>query len=395
LPATQANRPSGQRIPALDGVRGLAIAGVLLCHLWPITGQTGSVAAFLSSWADAGAFGVDLFFVLSGFLITRTLLNSRNSPHYFGSFYGRRVFRLFPLYYSYLLIISLLLPGIHRMVGTSMADYSGNWWWYITYFCNWKRGHGSADPNLGHFWSLAVEEQFYLIWPAVVLLASNGKRLAYVCIALIAFSFGLRCVWSLQGVDWNTLYRLTVTRFDPLAMGAIGALALQSPRWRALADRLSSHILIFGLGGFLIVAIAAGGPQWERPAIRTFGALLADAGFAGLVLFGAGNRTTGTAQRILSHRILVDLGKYSYCIYIIHIVIGAHIAWIVAYSVRRHPEMTLLWEICGFVSAVLSSFFLARLSWNYFESPVIAKGNAWLGTKLRVVSMRAVAVPEG
>ncbi len=171
-----------------------------------------------SSWPDLGVFGVDLFFVLSGFLITGILLDAEGSPAYFRTFYSRRIFRLLPLYYIYLIFLAFFLPAIHHLTRSSMTDYAGSWWWYIAYFCNWKPDHAASDPYLGHFWSLAVEEQFYMIWPLIVAFTPR-RYLARICVALIAFSLGLRCIWSLQRVDWNTIYRLTITRFDPLNAG--------------------------------------------------------------------------------------------------------------------------------------------------------------------------------
>lgn len=261
----RATGSTGQRLPALDGVRGIAIAAVLFTHYWP---RTGPVTDPNPSWADLGAFGVDLFFVLSGFLITGILLDSRRTPAYFSTFYTRRIFRLLPLYYLYLLFLALL-PAIHKIARISMPDYKGNWWWYITYFCNWKPDHAAPDPYLGHFWSLAVEEQFYLIWPAIVLITSR-RRLTQICVLLIAFSLSLRCLWSLEGVWWDTIYRLTVSRFDPLAMGALLAIGLRSDLWRTRAIRLAPLVTAGGIGAFLVVAIGAGGPQWNHPAVSTF-----------------------------------------------------------------------------------------------------------------------------
>ena len=357
------------RVVALDGIRGLAIASVLVSHLWPELVFAGSLGRFLSSWKDLGAFGVDLFFVLSGFLITGILLDSRSSPNYFSNFYTRRVFRIFPLYYSYLLILAVLLPGIHSLLRTSMADYQGNWWWYIAYVCNFKSNHAADDSYLGHFWSLAIEEQFYIVWPTVVLLATR-RRLVYISVGLILLSFALRCLWSVQGVHWNTIYRLTATRFDPLAMGALIAISLRSRHWCEAAKTVGPYLAVVGLGSFAVVAIMSGGPQWDRPAVQTVGSLLAGVGFAGLVLFAA-TQTNGWFHRFLCNRVLVACGKYSYCIYIVHVVIGAHITWVISYLVRLHPQLTVPLGLAGFVVATLLSFFVGYFSWKYFESPIL------------------------
>ena len=234
-PAPQAGRA---HIQALDGVRGLAILSVFLYHAWPDLSHEWRGGATLNMLASAGPFGVDLFFVLSGFLITGILLDAREGRRYFRNFYARRALRLFPVYYLYLLVVAFALPIFHRAIHTSMPDYSGPWWWYVLYFCNWKPNWGWGDPWLGHIWSLAVEEQFYLVWPTVVLLAGR-KRLWPICLAIIAGATTLRFEWAFDGVPWNQIYRLTITRADTMAWGALGALALRSPAWRTRAARLA------------------------------------------------------------------------------------------------------------------------------------------------------------
>jgi peptidoglycan/LPS O-acetylase OafA/YrhL len=159
---------SEKHLPALDGIRGLAVLGVLIVHADVLLNTTRQVEHVLVVLSEFGAYGVDLFFVLSGFLITGILLETKESPKYFSSFYARRFLRLFPVYYGYLLVVALIFPALHHAIRTSMTDYGGGWGWYLAYCSNWKPGHGASDPCLGHFWSLAVEEQFYLLWPAMI-----------------------------------------------------------------------------------------------------------------------------------------------------------------------------------------------------------------------------------
>ena len=239
LPATQSGRA---HIQALDGVRGFAIFAVFLYHAWPDFSPEWRGGATLNLLASAGPFGVDLFFVLSGFLITGILLDARERPHYFRNFYARRTLRLFPVYYLYLLIIATVLPLFHRAIHTSMPDYHRLVVVVPLYFGNWKANWGWGDPWLGHIWSLAVEEQFYLVWPTVVLLAGR-RRLWPICLAIIAGATVLRCVWAADGVAWNQIYRLTITRADTMAYGALGALALRSDGWRARAGRAAPWLI--------------------------------------------------------------------------------------------------------------------------------------------------------
>ncbi len=363
--------PSAQRLPALDGVRGLAIAGVLLTHARPSYLSPG-----IRDWFDSGAFGVDLFFVLSGFLITGILLDSRESLHYYGRFYGRRFLRLFPVYYSYLLVLAVVLPAAHRLLAASIPDYQGNWWWYILYFCNWKSDHAVGDPFLGHFWSLAIEEQFYIVWPSVVLLLPR-RRLVWICATLAAVSFGLRCVWSMQSVDWNTVYRVTVCRLEPMLLGSLAAIAVRSQVWRPRVAASAPWLAAAGIAGWIGIGIACGAPLWIYRPVQTVGALAAAFGFAGLTLFAA-TRSSGWGFKFLSARLFTELGKYSYCMYVIHLVIIQHMQWLTAYFANRSPSNAIAFATIGSVASILLTFWIARLSWNWFESPLMTKGRLWL-----------------
>ena len=166
-------------ILALDGLRGIAILLVVFSHFvsnlripadgwaWPLV-----------SIAHAGWAGVDLFFVLSGFLITGILVDARGSSTYFKSFYARRALRILPAYYGFLLAIFVVLPLLHLGAGDNymLARQHQGWYWLhltnVMMAIGELPGHGPYPSTL--FWSLAVEEQFYLIWPAIVALCSTS-----------------------------------------------------------------------------------------------------------------------------------------------------------------------------------------------------------------------------
>jgi peptidoglycan/LPS O-acetylase OafA/YrhL len=212
--------------PALDGMRAIAIVGVLALHYLdraPMS-RTGP-ARYLGELISYGEYGVDLFFVLSGFLITGILLGSRESPSYFRTFYIRRALRIFPLYYSVLLVLTVLVPALVPSTPDSAHSPYMSTWWFSTYFANWpisRAGWGVSPRTMPHFWTLAMEEQFYLVWPAVIL-AVPRRRLVALCVAMLAAAMILRALllyrWSLLAViPVNTLVRL-----DGLVMGAIVA----------------------------------------------------------------------------------------------------------------------------------------------------------------------------
>lgn len=360
-----------QRIPALDGARGLAVAGVVFAHSLPFSGRGAVAPIVMGQFAALGAFGVDLFFVLSGFLITTILVETAGRPNYFRNFYVRRILRLFPLYYLYLLLLMTAVPFVHHLIHTSMPDYHGNWLWYLTYFANWKSNHAAADPFLGHFWTLAVEEQFYLVWPlAVFLLKPRGRALAYLCGLLILSATVLRYYLAANHEDWLAIYRLTVTRWDTLAMGAAAALLVRTKQSASELSGLARILMICGSVGFATVAWAAGGVSWELPLIQSLGSTAATLFFAGLVLYAAPSRERPSP--VLSWGPLKALGTYSYCIYVIHLIVFLHMEWLTDWVMRGHSPVGMQVIRVGMILISYAMvFFLAKASWIYFESPIL------------------------
>ena len=183
-----------RHIPVLDGIRGLAIIMVLIAHFttilenylkefFPVAGPVFTKVAL------SGLMGVDLFFVLSGFLITGILLDTKDTNEFFKNFYARRFLRIFPLYYGVLFILFCILPKIITF-DTAANEMAGHQWWLWAYLTNFP-GHPAWDNSalfkLGHFWSLAVEDHFYFVWPFVVYFVSN-RLLKKICIFWVPFS---------------------------------------------------------------------------------------------------------------------------------------------------------------------------------------------------------------
>jgi peptidoglycan/LPS O-acetylase OafA/YrhL len=172
-----------EHIPALDGLRGIAIL-LVVPHNADVFSHSAAWLWPFALVAHAGWLGVQLFFVLSGFLITRNLIDSRDAPNYLRAFFGRRVLRIFPLYFATLFLCLVLLPHIVDFAPGTLASHRhqlGLW----TFTINWVQPFGADVSGFSHFWSLAVEEQFYLVWPFVVL-AAAGTRLFRICIVLAA-----------------------------------------------------------------------------------------------------------------------------------------------------------------------------------------------------------------
>lgn len=312
------------RVVALDGIRGIAILMVLIVHLFPLHAES----AFTLVIARAsGLFwlGVDLFFVLSGYLITGILLRSRGEPGYYRNFLLRRTLRIFPAYFLVLAFIMLVLPLVHA----PLADGSlqALWPWFVSYLQNWPialRGDSFPWPGVNHFWSLAIEEQFYVIWPLVVALVA-GARLRTLCIAIIVGTVLLRAGLYFAGTDWTFLYTSTVTRLDGLAIGAL--IATLSP---AQARAWLPHARWIGglaLGVLLALSAMGGGLYSERVVVIALTS--ATACFGALLLITHAGALPTWAQRLLAAPSLRWLGLYSYGIYLLHYVLY----WPIHYAV--------------------------------------------------------------
>lgn len=311
-PAPSAVRP---QLRGLDGLRGLAIGGVLACHFlnaWP--GGTAWDRAFVDT-LGLGWSGVDLFFVLSGFLITGILVDSLGAENWWSAFLARRALRIFPLHYLALAAFALLGPAAGLVDPWTIRRWG---WWYAAYLGNWAFPARQVIPSLSHFWSLGVEEQFYLAWPAVVRLA-RGWRLAVVSALLFAAGPAVRW-WIVHRTGWpaGSAYRVTPGRMDELALGALLAVLHRAPAARAAIARAWPWAAAAGLAAFAALGLPRGFDMHDA-ALETWSHTFLGLGYAGLVAGAVA--TEGTARpfaRALASRPLRALGRYSYGIYVVH-----------------------------------------------------------------------------
>jgi peptidoglycan/LPS O-acetylase OafA/YrhL len=241
------------RVPQLDGVRGLAILLVMLHH-FAVFEPACAVDQVVKSATMSMWIGVDLFFLLSGYLITGILLDTRHRHNYFTSFYARRVLRIFPLFYAVTFFSLVLLPMIPNPKSADFGALSGREWWYWTYLQNYaiaaagKFQHGIMDVT----WSLAIEEQFYVVWPLIVLLLPS-KRLVQLCVAMIAGALALRVALAALHVGAIVGYVITPTRVDSLAYGALIALLVRGSFNTEKLRRAAKIVGIIGLAGVALL----------------------------------------------------------------------------------------------------------------------------------------------
>lgn len=234
------------RVPALDGVRGVAIIWVVFHNAtdMPHPATRGALHV-LSGLSHSGWIGVQIFFALSGFLITGGLLDSRGASNYFKGFYARRALRILPLYYTVLLVLLVFAWAL-----TPAATFSPAHQWPLWLFVsNWSQ---SVPYGFAHFWSLAVEEQFYLVWPLVVCWLAP-RSLLRMCVWIAVGALVLRIVLRLYGADEWTLYAITPARMDALALGGAGACLVRIP---SLVEWIRPRK---GMAATLAVALFVGG----------------------------------------------------------------------------------------------------------------------------------------
>jgi peptidoglycan/LPS O-acetylase OafA/YrhL len=279
--------------------------------------------------------------VLSGFLITSILLSTRGASNYFSAFYARRALRIFPLaFFAIAMLYWVALPVLHRHGQLPKLPESEQVWYWL-FLGNWRQGLGFNDgAELGHFWTLAIEEQFYLVF-AVAARYLDGRRLAFLCIALALSSILLRVLVVVTGHGHNLeIWRLTILQLDPIALGALLAC---SGRFLAWSSRWRWPLMIIGITGLFVplppgTTILAGGIA-----------------ATGLVAMAATRSVP-----FLRNRTLVNCGKYSYAMYVLHPF------WLVGHIAKHHPHsMGLI--LCSLIAGPVISYWIAVLSWNVLE----------------------------
>jgi peptidoglycan/LPS O-acetylase OafA/YrhL len=372
--------PSGH-LPALDGIRGLAIIWVVLHnttdHLPPTLHGGSHLLAFL---AHPGWIGVQLFFALSGFLITGGLLDMQRATNYFRTFYARRALRILPLYYTVLILLLVVAPELHlgpTTLNASPMEQLSLWLFIV----NWTN---AAPDGFGHFWSLAVEEQFYLFWPLVVHRLS-ARRLFAVCLYIAIFALVMRGIMVLSGASSWTVYTATTSRLDALALGGAGACLLRIPAARAwLASRLGA-VDIAALSLFVMGVPVTRAYNSDAIQCEIFGYTLLALCCATLVVTAAagGEQARPTIlARILCWAPLRYCGKYSYAIYIFHQLIHKLLGepWMLAVF-GMHPPAHIVYlysltiGLVSFGAAYLSYHLLEKhfLALKYLFAPRVAK----------------------
>ena len=359
------NLPIARHVPALDGIRGIAILAVLVSHA---VLRQGAAILPAQTWY-AGWWGVDLFFVLSGFLITGILLRTKNSPNRLSSFYARRVLRIFPIYY--LLLVSLMLvaafvPHLAPQASASLKDRLPYFFYFQNLAVLW--GRPTTDAPFGHLWSLAVEEQFYLVWPMLVW-SFTTRSLLRLSIACCFAALILRIVMVSHFGPHFWIFALTPCRGDGLLLGSI--VAILTAGEKRMARSLIASMATVGLAilAFILVFHRIEFTRTDDgPYIYTIGVTGFALTFASLV--AASQYRIRFLSSFLEWKLLRSVGKYSYGMYLYHWPLYMLIFYFLDKSTIPHP-MRLLPGLVTLALMCLATYSLAWVSYTVFESRIL------------------------
>ena len=379
-----AGRTPQGRIPELDGLRGAAILAVWLGHYFGLP-AAGPFRILDANWYRLGWTGVDLFFVLSGFLIGGILLGARDSPAYFKTFYARRFFRIIPIYYVWTLAY-VLVVGVggnylraHARIGVVEGVDFGilAQFLFLQNFGNWLTSPLSYWW-FGATWSLAVEEQFYLIAPLLVRFFSKRTLVAaltttFFAAPFIRFFVRRYAEHSLDEGYWLA-YRLMPCRADALAVGMLLGIAWRNAPFRKWLDAHGG--LLYSIFFVLLAGVAILWRWFSNPQsyiCQVFGYSWLALFFA-TVLVLALSKPAGPIAVLARLGFLRDLGSVSYCIYIVHTAI-----YLICFQILLHTLPTAMnGKILGItILAAAISYVIAKLSGKYFEGPMLRLGHAY------------------
>ena len=347
-------------IPALDGLRGVAILAVLLFHL--------GIPAFSLGWA-----GVELFFVISGFLITRILISTRTKPDYFRRFYYRRTLRIFPIYY-----LVLIAYGVAAFLAAGPVPHTLPFYYVYLQTIPQLQSQFTDIPVLGHTWSLAIEEQFYILWPVAVLVL-RGRILLAVIASMIASGLGLR-ILALGRSNPFLVDGWLGVQIDCLAAGALVAY-ISGVSGRAQISRWALAAFTSGTAFLAIMVVTVGAAAFRTPLIwcrAPYGPFvitaMACACFGAVALVASGHPRT----KWLELRPLMRVGKVSYGIYLYHPFVFLLVDNL---SLQVFNHKSRLVSAVVMLGELLLTYIVAGMSWRVIESPInsmknrIANGN--------------------
>ncbi len=370
-----------RRYPELDGLRGLAITSVLVWHYIPCMASL--------EWAPPGSFagrlmlalgltwgGVDLFFVLSGFLLGGTLLDQRESPRYFATFYLRRAFRILPPCF---ILLFLLQCGVFDSVTPAIQEQSQDvpWWSHWAFVQNFFMAQSGSYGPFGQSWSLAVEEQFYLLLPLIIRLTSTQRLWMWLVFGVVSATLVRLTLYWLHPHGLLAGYVLLPCRWDSLLLGVMAAWALRQTRWRPWLQSPAGIRASWIVLSVSLCVLAVLGIKSQKTA--SFGMTAGGYTMLGIasvcvLLLAHTLEESHWLRRILRTRWLIFMGAVSYTVYLWHPhFISA--AWhLVGASVHEVYDWATVGAAVGSLAACL---VLAWVSYHLLERPLMRLGHSF------------------
>ena len=364
IPRPDTGDPDSQlgHVPALDGVRGLAIIAILIQHLFPSNNHSPHwVLQALLVLRNQLWCGVQLFFALSGFLITGILFDTLNTPNYFRNFFGRRCLRIFPLYYGVLGVLLLLTPVFH-------FHWQGQAYRLLTYTPAIPfRSDWSQNPSpyiaLTHFWSLAVEEQFYLFWPFLIFWLRTGRRILIATIVGAGFALIVRTSVALAGL-WPINHTLPAC-LDSLMLGCSLAVLVRS-RYRNRVLRWATPVFLLSAALAIFQALTHNNYSWRNSFyLTTIGLTIISLASASLI--AACLKNGSAAQSIFKGRVLRFFGRYSYGLYVFHFSAYVTADHLLTPVLSAHGFSAPKVRLAVGMVALVVSVVVALLSYHLYE----------------------------
>jgi peptidoglycan/LPS O-acetylase OafA/YrhL len=366
---------TGGYVPALDGLRGVAILMVMLRHFYNealIKDGYPIIGPIITKLALAGNYGVELFFVISGFLITQILLDSKNNPHYFRNFYVRRFLRIFPLYYGVLFLIFFVLPFVVTF-DPAAKDIASRQIWLWTYLANAPWSGGGWDSSslfrLGHLWFICVVLHYYIIWPLVVY-KYETRTLIRICLTGMVVCLLIRLFHAVAGgpelFTWSS-----ITKFDGLLWGSFLAAGLKVESVSDLINKYAPKVAwVAGLFFFILIFVPRR-YMWDPTGywwtiMETISVLF----FGGVLILAL--RQAGALPALMKNKLLVTFGKYSYGLFVIHNICLPLFQWLFKpLELSKTLGSPFGAQIIFCVLSITASFLLAFASWHLYEKHFI------------------------
>lgn len=368
-------RKANSRISDLDGLRGVAVLMVIALHIFKRADYftENPILASITSLTTVGWMGVDIFFTLSGFLITSILLQARDEANYFKNFYMRRALRIVPLYLVLILFVLFLAPKLERAFKEEVWQFLPI---LLLYLQNWTILF--EDLHITQYllvtWSLAIEEQFYILWPFLVYYL-NTRQLIKFSIWAISISFFARVVGVIFFADIHSVshffYYNSFTRFEQIIIGALLALLFTFPDMREKIRRFSIPVFVVFFSIFVMLCLLSlpGLPNPGRASIP-----LTVGGYTVVGLFSAAligvfitHPPSSLLRRFFQNPILVAMGKYSYSMYLFHVPVALILMEIFWQADMRGGRVYVLYIGSTFLVTVI----IALLTWNLLEKHML------------------------